>query len=328
MKKLLLLLGCLTIPLSSVSADGDAGYAGPFLRSGVGARPLGMGGAYSAVAEGPEATYFNPAGLGFNNRIGASFSYKSLALDRHVGHVAVAFPIRSEAVMAASWVNSGTSDIVGRGNSRQIIGDIGSSDNAFALSFGKAIDSSIALGASIRYLQQKLDEVDVFTIGVDAGVLYRYKQLASIGGTVQNLGSNYRWDTSDYWSGGSIYDERLPVVFKIGLAGNLQSGRIIPAVDFEKSDKMNLKFRAGAEYWFTRKVIRLVEDEYEEGRFNEVVVLKRWAGLRVGIDRGSPTFGGSLAYFKGNLSAALEYAYLIGHHGTTDGHLFALNLGF
>ncbi|RKY59145.1 MAG: hypothetical protein DRP94_04355, partial [Candidatus Latescibacterota bacterium] len=38
-------------------------YAGAFLELGVGARPLGMGSAYVAVAEGPEVVYWNPAGL-------------------------------------------------------------------------------------------------------------------------------------------------------------------------------------------------------------------------------------------------------------------------
>jgi hypothetical protein len=287
-----------------------------------------MGGAYTAIAEGPEATYFNPAGLGFSIRPGASLSFKALSLGRHLGHAAVSFPIRNEAVMAASWINAGTSDVQGIGSSRQPLGEISNSQNAFALSFGKAIDSSIAFGGSIRYLQEKLDDLDAFAVGVDIGFLLRYKGLISLGGAAQNLGSVYRWDSSDYWSNGNSYEEKLPIAFRFGLAGYLLGGRVIPAVDLEKSDKMNAKFRAGAEYWFVKKVIRLVEDEYEEGRFNEVEVLKRWAGLRIGMDRGSPTFGGSLAYNRGSLSAALEYAYLIGHNGTADGHLFALKLGF
>ncbi|OGC90805.1 MAG: hypothetical protein A2W25_12780 [candidate division Zixibacteria bacterium RBG_16_53_22] len=312
----------------AMAGEGDAGYSGAFMRSGVGARPLGMGGAFTAIAEGPEATYFNPAGLGFEMRLGTSLSYKALSLDRHLGHIAISFPIRSEAVMAASWVNAGVSDIVGRGSSQQIIGNINNNQNAFTLSFGKAINGSAALGASLRYLQEKLDELDVFTIGVDAGFLFRYRELISLGGVVQNLGSTYRWDTNAYWGDGTTYEEKYPVIFKFGLAGNLLDGRVIPAVDFEKSDKTGTLFRAGAEYWFTRKVIQLVEDEYEEGKFNEVEMHKRWAGLRIGIDRGSPTFGGSLAYLKGDRSAAIEYAYLIGQHGTSDGHLFALKLGF
>jgi len=308
--------------------EGDAGYTGVFLRSGLGARPLGMGGAFTAIAEGPEATYFNPAGLGFDLRLSTSLSYKSLSLDRHLGHVAFAFPIRSEAVMAASWVNSGVFDVYGHGSSQQDLGEVNNSQNSFSLSLGKAIDSSVAVGGTIRYSQEKLDKLDVFAIGVDIGFLLKYKGVVSLGGVVQNLGSIYRWETSTYWTDGTTYEEKFPVVFKFGLAGNLFNGSLVPAIDFEKSDKMGGRFRAGAEYWFTKKVILQVEDEFEEGRINDVEVYKRWAGLRIGLDRGSPTFGGTMVYYKNDLLAAIEYAYLIGQHGTADGHLFTLKIGF
>ncbi len=38
-------------------------YAGEFLSLGVGARPMGMGGAYVAISDGASAIYWNPAGL-------------------------------------------------------------------------------------------------------------------------------------------------------------------------------------------------------------------------------------------------------------------------
>jgi len=327
MKTSLLTILILTLLSPWVMADGDAGFAGAYLRSGIGARPLGMGGAYTAIAEGPEATYYNPAGLGFDLKIGGSFSYKTLSLDRHLGHVSVSFPIRNEAAMAASWVNAGVSNLVGRGSSRQITGDIANNQNAFSLSFAKAVDSALSVGGTLRYLQEKLDQVDVFTVGVDLGFLFRYRQMLSAGFAVQNLGSNYRWDSSEYWSGGRAYDEKFPAVMKLGVAGHFLQGALIPVVDFEKSDKMGFRFRAGAEYWFVRKMTVQVEDEYEEGKFIDVQQNTRWAGLRLGLDRGSPTFGGTFVFHKKNFSAAIEYAYLVGRQGTEAGHIFTLRLG-
>ncbi|HID92967.1 MAG TPA: hypothetical protein EYP60_02615 [bacterium (Candidatus Stahlbacteria)] len=43
--------------------QGNAAYAGEFLHMGVGARPIGMGGAFTSVADDPSAGYWNPAGL-------------------------------------------------------------------------------------------------------------------------------------------------------------------------------------------------------------------------------------------------------------------------
>ena len=52
----------LAVAVGSVHA-GDTKYAGEFLRLGVGARALGMGGSYVALANDASAAYWNPAGL-------------------------------------------------------------------------------------------------------------------------------------------------------------------------------------------------------------------------------------------------------------------------
>jgi hypothetical protein len=314
---------------SSVALSGDfAGYAGAFLRNGIGARSLGMGGAFTAVAEGIEAVYHNPAGLGFIPRTMVGFSYKSLSLDRHFGHVAVAFPIRNEAAMAASWLNFGVSDVPMRGQSRQILGEVGNSSNAFELSFGKALSEKFSFGGKIRYIQEKLDDLQSFTVGMDLGAVARPHKYASLAGTVQNIGSKHQWNGGEYWSRGTTYEERFPVVMKFGAAGFFMDDKIIPAIDLETSDKGEFKFRGGVEFWYTKKVIRQVEDEYEEDLYIEVEEDVRVAGLRIGMDRENPTFGASLIQEIKYISLNLDYAYLVGREGTSAGHLFTLGFVF
>ncbi|HBC47331.1 MAG TPA: hypothetical protein DEO84_02675 [candidate division Zixibacteria bacterium] len=320
----------LVISLIAVNAysDEDAGLGGQFLRNGIGARPLGMGGAYTAIAEGPEATYYNPAGLGFNLRLGISLSYKSMSLDRHLSHAAISFPIRNEAAMAASWVNAGVGNVTGHGASQQLAGKIDNNQNAFAVSFAKAINNTFAFGGTLRYLQEKFDNLDAFAIGVDLGAKARIKKVILVGLTAQNLGSTMRWDSGNYWGdGGSSYNDEFPVVVRFGLAGNLLNDKFVPAIDFEKSGKMAVRFRAGAEYWLTKRLTKQVEDEYEEGKFNAVEYSSRWAGLRMGIDRGNLTFGASYAYVLKNTSMAIEYAFLVGQQGTSASHIFTLKVG-
>ena len=309
-------------------AGGSAGYAGAFLRSGIGARPMGMGGAYTAIAEGPDAIYYNPSGLGSAVKLDFTSSYQSLSLDRHFGFVAISFPIRNEATMAASWVSAGVSDVIGRGNSRQTFGEIGNSSNAFALSFAKVLRPAVAFGANLRYIQDSLDGLETFTVGVDAGLLAHPHKMIDLGVTIQNLGSSYRWESSNYWSQGSSYDEKLPVVMKFGAAGNFLSKRLISAIDFETSDKGGVLFRAGAEYWLTKTVIRQIPDEYEEDTFVDVEDDVRIAGLRMGLDRGAPTFGLSLFHEFGKVNFGFEYAFMLGRYGTDAGHLFTMNLGY
>ncbi len=56
------LLACALVPLLSTPA-GATKFAGAFMENGAGARALAMGGAFTAVADDPSATFWNPAGL-------------------------------------------------------------------------------------------------------------------------------------------------------------------------------------------------------------------------------------------------------------------------
>jgi len=63
-KKLFVLLSILFISFTSTNAQTVFGkYAGEFMAIGIGGRPLGMGGAFVAVANDVTAGYYNPAGL-------------------------------------------------------------------------------------------------------------------------------------------------------------------------------------------------------------------------------------------------------------------------
>jgi len=58
--------GTLFLALVFMAMAGSAGatkYAGAFMENGGGARALGMGGAFTAVADDPSTTFWNPAGL-------------------------------------------------------------------------------------------------------------------------------------------------------------------------------------------------------------------------------------------------------------------------
>ena len=64
LKKYLLIFIIIFIPLTSSNSQTTIGkFAGEFLAIGVGGRALGMGGAFTALANDVTAGYYNPAGL-------------------------------------------------------------------------------------------------------------------------------------------------------------------------------------------------------------------------------------------------------------------------
>ncbi len=83
MKKLGIVLGLLTLCVFAFAAGEGSGQAGAYLRMGVGARALGMGGAFVAVSDDATASYWNPAGLAKLKKNQASFMHARLKMDRN-----------------------------------------------------------------------------------------------------------------------------------------------------------------------------------------------------------------------------------------------------
>jgi hypothetical protein len=312
----------------AMAETGNAGYAGDFLRFGLGARPLGMGGAFAAIAEGCEAAYYNPAGLGFSTGHEVGFVYQSLTLDRKIGSVAAVIPVRNEAVIGVSWLYSSVGNVPIRDSDRNYLGDMANNNNSFGLSFSKKPIDQLSVGATLHYLQSKNQSMSAFTIGVDMGGLYNYQDIAAVGLCVSNLGSSYNWDD---WAGqGKKYKDKFPVQVRAGVAGFLFDKKLVADCDIIKDEKLNLKFHAGAEYWLTKKVS--VPSEGDEEGENEgprtVVADKRFFGARIGYSEGSFTFGGSLILPISPVTGGFDYAYMTGKRDEGAYSILALRIMF
>ena len=73
---------------------GRGGDAGAFVRIGLGARAMGMGGGSVAIIDGANTAYYNPGGLGFiENRL-ATGSLHAMPLNRTLTYRGYAQPLR------------------------------------------------------------------------------------------------------------------------------------------------------------------------------------------------------------------------------------------
>src|SRR5258708_2464990 len=77
--------------------------AGAFASEGTGARPIGMGGAFSAIADDANATYINPAGMAFfkEKEHFASFTHSNLFSLNILSRYFVSYAHADEGVL---WV--------------------------------------------------------------------------------------------------------------------------------------------------------------------------------------------------------------------------------
>lgn len=244
-KRLLFLIPLLLTSLQSQTVIGK--YAGEFLSIGVGGRPLGMGGAYVAIANDVTAGYYNPAGL-------AKLNYPQIALmhDERYGNLvnynyaAVAIPYGKDYTFGVSIMRLGVDGIPDTRNALydangdgildinsdrlnyDLITEFSNQDWAFYLTGAKRVTDDLYLGANVKILSRSIAEYSAFGIGFDIGAYYSPMENLMLGANVQDVTTTFV-----AWSTGR--NELITPTAKVGAAYQLEflGGRILPAVDLD-----------------------------------------------------------------------------------------------
>lgn len=230
-------------------------YAAEFLRIGVGARALGLAGAYVAMADDGSASYWNPAGLADLNKHQLLFSHTQMfqhLADHHFANCSIR--LGSTTALAASWIRLAVDDIprygelIGTRYERFIDpslrstgtpeGYFGDVEDAIVLSFAKAFDfdlmigtglnpatipSRLSLGVSYKFISQKLDRFEGKGQGIDLGLklsLMGYEADSDIQQRCLSFGLTIQdlAGTPVVWNTRQASKDQLPLNLMIGIA--------------------------------------------------------------------------------------------------------------
>lgn len=200
--KYLVVLLFILILKSDLFPAGSAGTSGAeFLEIGVGSRPLGMGEAFTAHVGDINAIYYNPAGLGTLKYPELSLMHQELILDSRFENVTVAYPIYQGFLGVSNsvfWVPSFDKiDINGN-----VVGKVDFYNACGVVGYGQSI-GFMEVGASVKYIYQKIDTLNVHAAAIDIGVLKRLYMYSpfdapirnfSVGFSILNLGTNAKND--------------------------------------------------------------------------------------------------------------------------------------
>lgn len=232
-------------------AEGEVN-AMPHLRLGAGARSIGLGGAFTAIAEDATATVWNPAGLGSAADLSLNFSTQRLSLDRSHNFIAITKTLGNAGAVGLAATNFGVSDYSLYDTSGEYGGKADYSTNAYSLSYGIAF-GNFNVGLTGRMLS---DNFGVDTVenqsgfgGVDIGLMGHALHI-----DVKEMQvPTFHYGIVAKYLGASVGEGTVPMVVNVGVAYDLYMGNVVTfSADVEQEfvnlDDSAFSMRGGVEY--------------------------------------------------------------------------------
>ncbi len=296
---------CLASSLFAASSQTGTTTAS-FLKIEAGVRPVGMGGAYVALADDISAVYWNPSGL--IQLSAKEFSFVHTAWLEKINHESIAFaaPAGNKFAYGLNVVYFGTTDIDRRTASGTSDGKAKVADYYESVSLAWKVMDTINLGATFKGIQMMLDNDRGSGYALDVGALQKLPLNMTVGVMVQNIG--HKMKAADT-------NEKLPTNLKAGLAWRALENKLILAGDIDVPNDREMKLHAGAEYQFN-KIFSL------RAGYEDVGSLGNSSGMTAGISINEDMLDEIL-----NVNMQFDYAWLyFGDLGST--HRIGISVKF
>jgi hypothetical protein len=321
----------------------SGGGAMAYHRIGSNARILGIGNAYAAGSQLGIYPQFNPALAAQTTFNQIDLSGAVLSFDRNLASLAASFPLPPNAGLHISAVYAGVHNFDGRSPSGYPTGDFNTHDLQIAATFGLQISPKMAIGLTARFLNARYNpDIPAPTaFGADIGLRYSINEYAAIGLTLQDLLSEFTWDTQNlYNTAGSIQQkDKIPTRIKIGYENILLDWGVIVYAEAERRLTSSQRFttvtlidqgrpvnrvmsetysvathfvRIGAQ-WDTHERIS-IRSGWQSGDINSIEIAQRFSGgftVKLPFDLYSPE---------------IDYAVMREPNGISWMHMFSIRL--
>jgi len=259
---------------------GDAGFL--FLRSEMGGRPAGMGGAFAAVTGDLQGVLYNPASIVSVQNHSVIFHYTDHLIDISQGWVAYSqrLPGMGQIAVSLAYMNYG--EIEGIDENGLETGTFIPGDFVAAVTYGDSLVHSLYYGGTVKIIQSRIEDYTSAGIGVDFGIIYRITgQDLNIGMAVSNLGRAI--------DGFMDVKEPLPLTARLGLAKQLAhlplfiNLNLIQYFNNRSSTTRGFYWAAGGEFSFSENLF-LRFGYNSRGQEEKVATSQdRFAGASIGF---------------------------------------------
>jgi hypothetical protein len=244
---LMLTMSLVSLGVNTCAASGTGTTGAQFLRLGAGARPVAMGGAYTAVADDVNGPQYNAAGIAWAKHKEAIASYIDYLEGISYSYIGYIHPLKNGSALglALAYLDSGSIDQTDLAGST--IGAFSSTQSLLLLTYARTVGSKMSWGTNLKVFQQKIEEEKANGYALDFGAMYRFWPRLTFGVSVQNLGPGVKFVQEK---------DPLPLTVKAGAAYIFVEDVLTLSTDAKYQPKENSKVseNVGLEYWVNQNL--------------------------------------------------------------------------
>lgn len=244
-----------------------------FLEIGVGARAMGMGGAFVAVANDASATFWNPAGIVWSDNIQIEASHTAWFMDTKFDFLSGVIPLpHLNSAIAVSFTTIGFGEQPVRTVDRPTgTGEkYDARDYSVGITWATALTDRFSFGLSAKFLSSRIWHESASAFALDFGIFYNTAlDGLRLGFSMANFGSSVQYSGRDLDS--TIDPDKevenfdrvpaqyqtdpypLPILFRAGISYELglgPVGNVIIAADLLHPSHAPEAVNVGLEYGF------------------------------------------------------------------------------
>ncbi|MEO0022751.1 MAG: hypothetical protein ABIJ93_02705 [candidate division WOR-3 bacterium] len=292
----------------------EGGLPGAFLNYGAAPRSLGMGKAFTAVADDAQAIYFNPAGL-FQLNAHEVLAAHSQLYGARMEYIAYVLPTREWGSFGIGILNFGAEGLESRTPENwQYLPTI-FAENAYQVAYAYGPSDFWSIGGALKLITKNLAQYIDAGIGMDAGIVVRKLGPFSFGLAVQNLVEPVL----------TLYtlSDRYPRTVRAGAAARLLNGRALITVD-AVSPLIRAVDSAG-------NPTRRWQLQLQPHGGVEFQLIPGVLVHRVGYDANEISLGLGVHQSWGRMALGVDYAFLLHHQSSfrlAPTHKFGLFVNF
>lgn len=299
-----------------------------FLKIGIGAKAIGMGGSFVAVSDDITAMYWNPAGISRLSKKTGIVSHNNWIADSDFEYLAIVIPLSNSNTigLSISYLSFGEIEQTTVRNPNGNGNIFSSYDMAITTTYSRMLVEDFSVGFSTKYIREQIWDLTASTVALDMGALFSpgYKPI-TFGVSLSNFSPDLEFKGTNLHEDVDIFDDAdpvevqvrttpypLPLIFRFGMAYDLYNGEeksLTLSAEGNHLTDSEQKLNFGAEY-----------------RISDLLQLR--TGYRVNDDEGNYSMGFGLEYpFTQSSFIRVDYAYYdLGR--LLNSHRFSLSYKF